>query len=294
MNKIHYCPIGQIQRQFGIYVTGAGREKTEPDEPYPHSYHSSDYFFTWRKGRVLPDWEYQLLYIRSGEGEIEFQRGKHIPVCGGTVIILHPGEWHRYRPNPRTGWSEAYVGIGGKFLERFMSPPFFSKPPTIIHLAPQGKFDRDLMALVEEIRSTSAEHPYTIALKTLQLLATLFEGDSNRRGIGVHNVSIRQANLHIAHHLGEVVDFPELAARFGMSYSLFRKRFKAYNGMAPLEYQLALRIRRAIHLLESSDVPIAQIAEETGFKSHAYFSRLFRARTGCSPIRFRRDGNIQQ
>ena len=23
-NKIHYCPVGLIQRQFGIYVTGAG------------------------------------------------------------------------------------------------------------------------------------------------------------------------------------------------------------------------------------------------------------------------------
>ena len=74
MNKIHYCPIGQIQRQFGVYVTGAGREETKPGEPYPHSYHSSDYFFTWRKGRTLPEWEYQLLYIRSGKGEIEFQR----------------------------------------------------------------------------------------------------------------------------------------------------------------------------------------------------------------------------
>ena len=69
-NKIHYCPVGLIQRQFGIYVTGAGMEETKPGEPYPHAYHSSDYYFTWRKGRALTDWEYQSLYIRSGEGEI--------------------------------------------------------------------------------------------------------------------------------------------------------------------------------------------------------------------------------
>ena len=73
MNKIHYCPVGLIQRQFGIYVTGAGMEETKPGEPYPHAYHSSDYYFTWRKGRALTDWEYQILYIRSGEGEIEFE-----------------------------------------------------------------------------------------------------------------------------------------------------------------------------------------------------------------------------
>ena len=56
MNKIHYCPIGQIQRQFGIYVTGAGKEVTKPGEPYPHAYHSSDYYFTWKNGRALADW----------------------------------------------------------------------------------------------------------------------------------------------------------------------------------------------------------------------------------------------
>ena len=71
MNKIHYCPIGLVQRQFGIYITGAGMETTKPGEPYPHAYHSSDYYFTWRKGRTLAEWEYQILYIRSGEGEIE-------------------------------------------------------------------------------------------------------------------------------------------------------------------------------------------------------------------------------
>ena len=60
-NKIHYCPVGLIQRQFGIYVTGAGMEETKPGEPYPHAYHSSDYYFTWRKGRALTDWEYQIL-----------------------------------------------------------------------------------------------------------------------------------------------------------------------------------------------------------------------------------------
>ena len=73
-NKIHYCPVGLIQRQFGIYVTGAGMEETKPGEPYPHAYHSSDYYFTWRKGRALTDWEYQILYIRGGTGEIEFER----------------------------------------------------------------------------------------------------------------------------------------------------------------------------------------------------------------------------
>ena len=289
MNKIHYCPVSQIQRQFGLYITGAGHELTKPGAPYPHEYHSSDYYFTWRNGRTLADWEYQLLYIREGQGVIEFQRGKSILVRGGSVIILHPGEWHRYRPDGATGWSEAYIGIGGEFLARFVAEPFFRKSPTIIQVNPNGRFDHDLMALVKDIQSSSAEKPYSLALRTAMLMASLFERPDDRFGKSVYNVEIRRANLHIAHHLGEVVDFQDLARRLKMGYSLFRRHFRDYNGMAPLEYQIALRIRRALHLLKSTDLPISQIATETGFKSNGYFSRFFRARIGVSPIEFRRN-----
>ena len=287
MIKIHYCPISPIQRQFGLYVTGAGHELTKPGEPYPHEYHSSDYYFTWRNGRALADWEYQLLYIRDGKGTIQFKRGKSIAIGGGSVIILHPGEWHRYRPDPKTGWSEAYIGIGGEYLQHIVSKPFFPQSPAVIRIAPNGRFDHDLMALVDEIQSYSAEHPYTLALKTATLMASLCENQIPRTGKTAHNVVIRRANLHIAHHLGEVVDFAALASRLGMGYTLFRRRFREYNGMAPLEYQITLRIRRATHLLESSNVPIAQIASETGFRTPAYFSKFFHERTGCSPMQYR-------
>ena len=283
MNKIHYCPISQVQRQFGLYVTGAGHELTKPGEPYPHEYHSSDYYFTWRNGRALADWEYQLLYIRDGRGTIQFKRGKSIPLHSGTVIILHPGEWHRYRPDPKTGWSEAYIGIGGEYLQHIVSKPFFPQSPTIIRIAPNGRFDHDLMALVEEIQSESAEHPYTLALKTATLIASLCENQVPRHGKTSHNVTIRRANLYIAHHLGDAIDFTDLAKRLGMGYTLFRRCFQEYNGLAPLEYQIALRIRRAQNLLASSNVPIAQIAAETGFRSLAYFSKFFHDRTGMSP-----------
>ena len=288
MNKIHYCPISPIQRKFGLYITGAGRETTKPGEAYPHEYHSSDYYFTWQNGRALPDWEYQLLYICDGRGVIQFKRGKSIHIGAGTVIILHPGEWHRYRPDPDTGWSEAYIGIGGEFLKNVVAEPFFTPSQTIIETVPNGRFHHDLLELVEEIQADSVTRPYTLALKTMMLMMTLKENVSSRSTDTSHSIAIRRANLHIAHHLGEVVDFQSLAKSLGMGYTIFRRRFQQYNGMAPLEYQIALRLRRATHLLKSSDVPIAQIASDTGFRSAAYFSKFFHEHVGTSPIQFRR------
>ena len=289
MNKTLYCPVGEPQRKFGVYVTGAGHEITKPGEPYPHAYHSSDYYFTWDKGRALADWEFQILYIRSGKGVIEFQRGKRIHLKAGSLIILHPGEWHRYRPDPKTGWSEAYIGIGGDFLSRIVTPPFFNAAPTIIHLEPgEGPFEGRLMELVDDIQTHNSEQPYSIALRVLTLLSSLIEATKIQDHPATSNAAIRRAHLYIAHHLGEVVDFEALAKRVGMGYSMFRKKFLAYTKMAPLEYQLALRLRRASNLLANSETPIAQIAKETGFQSPAYFSRFFHKGTGLSPALYRK------
>ena len=288
MNKILYCPVGEPQRRFGVYITGAGQEATKPGEPYPHAHHSSDYYFTWDKGRALADWEYQILYIRAGKGVIEFQREKRIRIKAGTVIILHPGEWHRYKPDPKTGWSEAYIGIGGDFLSRIVSPPFFSEPPIIIQTKPDSSFKRELLELVDDIQTHNIEQPYSIALRVLTLLSTLIEVTRIQANPATSNVAIRRAHLYIDHHLGEVVDFAALAKRVGMGYSMFRKKFLAYTKMAPLEYQLALRLRRATNLLANSEAPISQIAKETGFQSPAYFSRFFHKNTGLSPILYRK------
>ena len=127
-----------------------------------------------------------------------------------------------------------------------------------------------------------------VLLLTAALIASLCENQIARHGKSSHNVTIRKANLHIAHHLGEVVDFAELAKRLDMGYTLFRRCFREYNGMAPLEYQIALRIRRAMHLLTSTNIPVGQIASETGFKTAAYFSKFFHERTGSSPTQLRR------
>ena len=286
-SSILYCPIGLPQRKFGAYLTGAGHELTKPGEPYPHDYHSSDYYFTWKKGRALPSWEYQLLYIRSGRGIIEFTRGKSIAVTAGTLIILHPGEWHRYRPDADTGWDEAYIGIGGSLLDRITSAPFFTMRPTLVSLPPNGWFDRELLMLVDEIQSSSAEHPYTLALKTLTLITAVVERAQTFSTANAHNVSIRKSTIYVGHHLDEYIDFKTLAASLGMGYSLFRRRFREYTGLAPLEYQNALRIRRALHLLTSAETSVSQIATELGFNSPAYFTRFFSKSIGQSPTSFR-------
>ena len=64
--------------------------------------------------------------------------------------------------------------------------------------------------------------------------------------------------------------------------------FKDYTGISPGQYQLQLKLKRSIDLLHDPDMPIKEIAMESGFQSIYYYSRLFKKKLGCSPAAYRK------
>ncbi len=104
--------------QWGLYVTGAGCCCVAPKSPYPPRRHPDPYQFTWHKGRVLP--EYQVVYIRRGEGVFESGPTGVKRIRAGSVILTFPGVWHRYHPSEETGWDEYWFGMNGEQLHRLV------------------------------------------------------------------------------------------------------------------------------------------------------------------------------
>jgi transcriptional regulator GlxA family with amidase domain len=74
-----------------------------------------------------------------------------------------------------------------------------------------------------------------------------------------------------------------LARVSGVSEAHFARSFKEAFGLPPHRYLLTRRIERAKSLLRDTDLPIAEIAFRTGWKSLGTFGRTFRDVTGESP-----------
>jgi len=62
-----------------------------------------------------------------------------------------------------------------------------------------------------------------------------------------------------------------------------------YTGMSTQEHIHVKLIERAKSLLWSTEMPISEIAYELGFQHPSYFTKLFKSKTGKSPIAFRAD-----
>src|SRR6476619_7189220 len=80
---------------------------------------------------------------------------------------------------------------------------------------------------------------------------------------------------------------PRLAKVSGVSEAHFARSFKDAFGVPPHRYLLTRRIERAKALLRDTDLPIIEVAFQTGWNSLGTFGRIFRDITGESPTELR-------
>lgn len=86
----------------------------------------------------------------------------------------------------------------------------------------------------------------------------------------------------------ESLDYGQLAAQTGVSYSYLKKLFVAQYGVPPSRYVIGKRISYAKTLLMTPDLNVTEISRQLGYSSVYYFSRVFRAETGMTPTDYRR------
>ncbi len=91
----------------------------------------------------------------------------------------------------------------------------------------------------------------------------------------------------------ERLDDPELtvadlAASVGVSEVHLRSLFRRAVGAAPLAHLRRMRVERACLLLRTTDLPLKQVARESGFAEQPFFFRTFRRLTGRTPADYRR------
>lgn len=85
------------------------------------------------------------------------------------------------------------------------------------------------------------------------------------------------------------IELGTLSGLISFSQAHFSRAFKISTGMAPYQWQLDMRIRRAQSMLADSDASLGEIAHATGFADTVHFGRTFRKLVGVSPGVWRKD-----
>lgn len=288
MNKkfYKYLTIGEEDKRWGIFLTGAGHimvgEKTE----YPLVDDPSHHYFHWSVGRRLSD--YQVLYIIKGKGIFESEITGPRKINAGDIFILFPGVWHRFKPDEDSGWDEYWVEFNGDLIKHYRSNEFLNPENPVITVGLHEEIAKNYLQIIDLIDGEKPGFQYIASGKIVQILGQIIASKKYHsfEGKAIEN-QIKQAKLIILENLNHPIPQEEIARIVGMGYSLFRKKFKEYTGISPAQFQIQLRLNNAKEQLITSGKSLKEIAHGLGFDTLDYFCRLFKQKTGFTPSEFR-------
>ncbi|MBW4577954.1 MAG: AraC family transcriptional regulator [Tildeniella nuda ZEHNDER 1965/U140] len=142
-----------------------------------------------------------------------------------------------------------------------------------------GKIGSNL--LIDSLKTTLATH----------LLRNYCTFQPRRFGneTGLSQFRLGQIKEYINEHLNWDLKLIELSAIAQLSPYHFLRLFKQHMGITPHQYILQQRIERAKHLLQHSNLSIADIAVRTGFSDQSHLTRCFKGRFGVTPKQLLQD-----
>ncbi|PTY36721.1 hypothetical protein BGP77_05380 [Saccharospirillum sp. MSK14-1] len=103
-----------------------------------------------------------------------------------------------------------------------------------------------------------------------------------------HDEGVSLVQSWVRQHLTDDITLANLAGLVDQSARNFSRRFQAATGESPMAYVLRLRLDSARELLRDTNLTVAEVGEACGFRTAAYFGRVFRERLSMTPGEYRK------
>ena len=225
---------------------------------------------------------YALVLITRGEGIYEDENGRERSLVAGDWVLVLPELGHSYRPLVSGGWDEFYVMFEGPAFDVWRDEGLIEASRVSGRLGDTAAW---IERMLGEVVDTDAGASTRIC-RFQALLAEVLEGS-------VENWTPVVDGPRWFADACRLLSRPEakvkaVAAELELPYETFRRRFRQHAGMPPHRYHRQQVVNRAAHLLETTQMKSADIAESMGFCDEPHFSRAFRQFTGRAPSEYRK------
>lgn len=143
----------------------------------------------------------------------------------------------------------------------------------------------------EQILTDNVIAQLQIKAGILQLIGILMEAGLMRQSPGSESqkiTAIKTVLSYITEHYQEKLYVQDLASQINMNEQYFCRFFKRSIGKTPIDYINDYRLNKVIRLLETRDAPVTEVCLECGFNNMGNFQRLFKWKTGTTPLQYRK------
>ncbi|GAB4015209.1 AraC family transcriptional regulator [Spirosoma migulaei] len=238
-------------------------------QSFPRHSHSTYSVALIEEGIELLQFGTQLIYAQMGQ-----------------IILINPDEPHANKPGDERGWCyrnfyltrDHFYVAGNRLGIPLLQPPHFAQRIINNPLL----FDR-LRRIHQQLEMQGPtvvnEQDLFTCLGELVLRYAQLKPIANPLAFSPGLLEVVET---INQEPAQPMSIDQMARQAGLSRFHFIRRFSQLTGLPPMAYTIQKRIELAKTLLRQQ-MPIAQVALETGFFDQSHFTHSFKRLTGTTP-----------
>lgn len=245
--------------------------------------------------------EVELIVIKKGRGCVTSDLSR-LSVSAGDIVMIRPGQLHSIEQEESQIMEYENIIFKPELLisgesdlcaEKYITPLMLGTISADTHITSSLSYYQMVAECIRQIDLLCGTRPvgYQLAVKG-HLFQLFFLLISNRKETKKETApAARMKSLekmktvlkYVEEHYSERITIDDMAAVTFYSKSHFMKFFKSHMGTGFIDYLNDYRLTMADRLLRSTDDPIIEIAQKSGFENLSYFNRIFKRKYAQSP-----------
>ena len=257
-------------------------------------------------------YEFQLTYVVRGTISVFFNQ-QTIDLQEGQGIYINPEVLHMIRDRYDSDAMFISLDVSPKLLTSFpnsvfersyVKPVFCSSAADALVLDPGVSWQKKILDSAKSIERVykKKDFGWELAVSSSlyaiwkELVCHLQESLTEHDALAAdgarmrRNQRLKETLAYIREHFTEKITLDEIAKHLHLSTNECCRFFKKNMNCTLFEYITEYRLSKSMELLEHTDLPVSQIAYESGFGSSSYFIEKFRKNVGMTPAAFRKAG----
>lgn len=232
----------------------------------------------------------QISICISGEGTFTDSNNRTYEIKCGDIFFVSPECPHKYSPT-KSPWMVKYIVFSGGELDSvFSSLNLPASGALSIDKSAQQDTETLINSIFDSYNSEKKSRHITTSAYLYKLLIFISKHyNNNRTDRYTSTVKLTPVVQYINNNFADKSLSSELIAETtAISHPHLCRLFKKAYSISPHEYIVQTRIEYAKYLLcHEKDMTVQAISDKCGFNSSGYFIKVFKSKTGITPIEFR-------
>ncbi len=244
--------------------------------------------------------ELEIIYVKSGCLTVSISGESYIGNAGD-VFVVSPGNLHLM--GAQTGTVDYFTFLfplkyisfrtddmlNDKLLEPLNSGQLMISP----RVRGTAKELCEQLIAIYVAKNNESESKITAQIKTkiilLQFILEMWkqgfviENDTSGR-----NMVEKEMVSYVQQNFTGKISLKEFGEQFHLSEKYISRYFKEHFHIALSQYVTYLRLEHAKQLLQDTDIPITEVAMQSGYQNVSYFIRSFKKAYGVSPLKYKK------